>query len=123
MAANGDALAQKKTVTFDAATRSGEPQSAAAAELERELASAEAYDDGFAPRSCPTAGRLLRQARRRYPNPDPNLNPSLSPSLSPSPNPNPSPSPKPNPNPPAARVSHAAGGHDRDAGRGRSGAG
>ena len=97
MAANGDALAQKKTVTFDAATRSGEPQSAAAAELERELASAEAYDDGFAPRSCPTAGRLLRQARRRYPNPDPHLNPSLSPSLSPSPNPNPSPSPKPNP--------------------------
>ena len=51
----------KKTVTFDAATRNGEPQNAAAAELERELASAEAYDDGFAPRSCPTAGRLLRQ--------------------------------------------------------------
>mgnify|MGYP001321283472 CR=1 FL=1 len=65
MAQNGDAqngaAAAKKTVTFDAATRNGEPQSAAAAELERELTSAEAYDDGFAPRSCPTAGRLLRQ--------------------------------------------------------------
>ena len=34
---------------------------AAAAELEHALSSAEAYDDGFAPRSCPTAGRLLRQ--------------------------------------------------------------
>ena len=67
MAQNGDAqngaAAAKKTVTFDAATRNGEPQGAAAAELERELASAQAYDDGFAPRSCPTAGRLLRQVR------------------------------------------------------------
>ena len=115
MAANGDALAQKKTVTFDAATRSGEPQNAAAAELERELASAEAYDDGFAPRSCPTAGRLLRQpASPTLPagmtvmqgavdpalvNPNPNPNPSPSPNPNPNPNPNPSPNSSPNPNP------------------------
>ena len=48
----------------------GEPH---AAELERELTSAEAcdllpYDDGFVPRSCTRAGRLLRQpALRRLP--------------------------------------------------------
>jgi len=41
--------------------QNGDAQHAAAAELERELSSAEAYDDGFTPRSCPKGGRLLRQ--------------------------------------------------------------
>ena len=39
----------------------GHTADAAAAVDERELTSAEAYDDGFTPRSCPTTGRLLRQ--------------------------------------------------------------
>ena len=39
----------------------GHAADAAHAVDERELTSAEAYDDGFTPRSCPTAGRLLRQ--------------------------------------------------------------
>jgi len=47
--------------TIHSTMAGGHTADAANAVDERELTSAEAYDDGFTPRSCPTAGRLLRQ--------------------------------------------------------------
>ena len=57
----GGVVALERVRSDRAMPQNGAGATDASAELERELSSAEAYDDGFAPRSCTRAGRLLRQ--------------------------------------------------------------